>query len=376
MKKECDVLVVGAGPAGSMSAKIAAEGGLDVINIEKDEKIGSPVRCAEAINKDAFQDTGIPSEKSFINQEIDGTKIYFYNEEYFFSGEKWRGFTLDRKIFDKYLSDIASEKGANIYTGATAKGLEFRGDRIKVKVGRDNKNFDISTKIVIGADGFEANVGRWANIRKPWKQGEYAVAYELLVSGVKIKENNYWHVFFGEEFPSGYGWVFPKGKNTANIGVAVAPGNNLKKALVFLIQKYLPLHKIIGREYTIEEIRGGGIPTCGPLPARNTIGNGIILVGDSAGIVEPITGEGIVPSMLSGIAAGETSINAIRQGKWKKKNLLMYRKCWEEKRYIGAKLGEDLESTTKIKDDFYRAFSDRKVDKAVRSEWAEKIRSL
>ena len=166
---KCDVLVVGAGPAGSMAAKTAAENDLNVILIERNKKIGFPVRCAEGINNFIFQDTGIKKNGSFIDQKITGTKIYFYDEVYELTSDQWRGYTIDRTIFDKYLAQLAEKAGARIFTETKAIGLNKYNNKWKVKTNTPKGFVTIDAKIVIGADGFESNVGKARRLSRPGK---------------------------------------------------------------------------------------------------------------------------------------------------------------------------------------------------------------
>ena len=178
---ECDVLVVGAGPAGSMAAKTAAKMNANVILIERNKNIGQPVRCAEGINKFLFRDTGVKKDESFIRQVIDGTKIYFYDEVYELNSEQWKGYTIDRTIFDKYPASDAEDSGAKLYTATKAVGMKKLENGWLIKTTSENRIMNIFAKIVIGADGFECNIGRWAGIRKKWEDKDICKCYELFL---------------------------------------------------------------------------------------------------------------------------------------------------------------------------------------------------
>ena len=361
---KCDVLVVGAGPAGSMAAKTAAENDIDVILIERNEKIGEPVRCAEGINKFLFQDTGIKKDDSFIEQKIDGTKIYFYDEIYELNTRQWQGYTIDRKIFDKYLADNAEASGVKLFTSTKAVGMKKKGKMQIVKIKSDKGLEDIEAKIVIGADGFEYNIGRWAGIKK--KQREYAKCLEFNMNCPNLTETNKFHMAFGEEFSMGYAWVFPKNK-TANVGVGVAPKASAKNALNFFIKDYPGINSLLGKNRSVLEIRGGGIPMDGPRSIDEMVSDGVILAGDAAGIVDPITGEGITPSMLSGISAGEVASISIEKEEWNKNALSIYDKVWRSKNYLGdVPLGEDLDILKDTKELFYDVFTQKDIPKEAR----------
>jgi len=368
--EEVDVLVVGAGPAGSMAAKTAAEGGLNVLLIEEHGKIGEPVQCAEGINKFLFEDTGIKKNNKFIRQKIRGTKICFYDEVYELKNDQWSGYTIDRKIFDRYLAENAKKAGAEVRTNTTAICMTDKGRKRLVTIRNNEDDSLIEASVVVGAGGFSCQVGRWAGIRRQWRITEFCKCLEYEAYNLNLQESDRFHLGFGEEFPDGYGWVFPTGKKTANIGVGVDPKCNTEKALRYYINEYPFVKDLIGGKYSIKNIRGGGIPMIGPLPDDEIVADGILLVGDAAGIVDPITGEGITPSMLSGIAAGETIVEAGRKRMFKKDILKKYIEEYRNKQYVGKfPLGEDLDFLLSIKKIFFSIFSSKKIKKEMREEF-------
>lgn len=370
----CDLLVIGAGPAGSMAAKTAVKEGLNVILIDRNKNIGIPVRCAEGINKYLFRDTGIKKDKSFIDQKINGTKIYFYNEIYNLNSDQWQGYTIDRTIFDKYLANLAKKEGAKIYIETKAINSEKINKLWSVKLKTKETFSTIEAKIIIGADGFESNVGRWVKIKKRWKKSDICKCYELLLSCPNIKENDKFHISFAEEFPNGYAWIFPK-KRKANVGVGVSKNANAVKALDFYINNYSNIREVLGENLKIIEKRGGCIPMSGPCDIDQIISDGVILVGDAAGMVEPITGEGIGPSMLSGIAAGEIASKCILNNKWDKKELSEYFTNWKNKKYINTTLGTSIYTLLESKSLFYEIFS-KKSDKTDRKKLIKNLSNI
>lgn len=351
MELKCDVLVVGAGPAGSMAAKTAAEGGADIVFIERNKEIGFPVRCAEGINKFIFHDTGVKKDESFIRQKINKTRIYFYDEVYDLKTDHWKGYTIDRRIFDKYLVEQAEDAGAKLFLETKASAMRKKGDKWIVKIASKKENLEIEAKIVVGAGGFDCKVGCWVGMTKPWTLNEFSKCLEYELGNLSLQDEDAFHIAFGTEFPRGYGWIFPKSKNTANVGVGINPKADTKRALNFFIKEYPGISKNIGNSYKILETRAGGIPINGPRSADQTVTDGVILVGDSAGIVEPITGEGICSAMLSGSAAGETASLCLENGSWKRRDLGIYEKLWRKKRYIDSKLGDNMDVLVSFKND-------------------------
>ena len=375
MNTSYDVIVVGAGPAGSMAAKTVAEAGADVLLLERHTHIGQPVRCAEGINASLFKESGIPKKDSFIEQEIKGARLYLYEDTHDVSSPQWTGYILDRKRFDPYLAQLAEKAGAEVHTGTKATGLQRVQKKWEVTIQSPEELRSITADIVVGADGFECSIGKWAGIAPRWKNTEYSTCYELVLDCPYLKENHLFHIALGQEFPNGYGWIFPK-KHIANVGVAVTPGKQPKQALEFFINHYPGIAEVIGEEYQVIERRGGGIPTAGPRVLDHIVGDGILLVGDAAGMVEPFTGEGIASSILSGKAAGETITTCLNNNTWEKEHLRLYEQQWKQQPYIDSTLGESMEYMKEIYQEIQEYLTGKPLTKERKTEFMQALQSL
>src|SRR5579862_5090250 len=165
---ETDVLIVGAGPAGTMTAKWAAKHGARTLVIEKRQEIGSPVRCGEGISKEWLHDVGITPGR-WINLEVEGARIYSPSEKVFEINEKHAGnevgYVVERDGFDKQLAIDAGNAGADILLKTSAVGILREGNRVVgVKAKQFGELFNIRAPITVGADGFESQIGRWAGL--------------------------------------------------------------------------------------------------------------------------------------------------------------------------------------------------------------------
>ena len=162
--KQYDCIVVGGGPAGTTFADIAAQNGLSVIVLEKDREIGVPVRCGEAVSDKGlriFHDV----EQEWINATITRIRLVAPNERVIEFDLNETGYILDRKIFDSALAKKATENGAVVKTKAYVDGLLFDDDKVVGVTGTFlGDPFELSAKIVVGADGVESRVGRWAGL--------------------------------------------------------------------------------------------------------------------------------------------------------------------------------------------------------------------
>ncbi|MDD7424809.1 MAG: FAD-dependent oxidoreductase [Candidatus Methanomethylophilaceae archaeon] len=131
---DCDVVVVGAGPGGSMAARYAAEGGLNVLLLEKKAEIGAPLRCAEGVAKKWLAEVGIEPDPAWICSDMKGAIIrspsgYKFQLDESKAGSEV-GYVLERHLFDKALAAKAAEAGAKILMRAGVTGVIKDGDKL------------------------------------------------------------------------------------------------------------------------------------------------------------------------------------------------------------------------------------------------------
>ncbi len=306
MKNEYDVIVVGAGPAGSMAARFAAEKGISVLMLEKDRDIGYPVRCGEAVSRAGIEEF-VEIDKRWISTEIN--KFSFIspsNIEVVIPLEE-QGYILERKIFDYALAESAAKEGTEIQTRAYVYNLLFDDDKVSgVKVEIAGEKKEIRSKIVIGADGVESRVGRWAGLKTVTDFREMESGTQITASNINVEQDTC-YFYFGEDVaPEGYLWIFPKGNNLANIGLGVSGMIGKKNsALSYLndfMEKKYPDAPVLTRV-------AGGIPCTVTL--EKIVSNGLMLVGDAARQVNPLSGGGIASGMIGGSIAGRIAGEAI-----------------------------------------------------------------
>ncbi|MBM4324645.1 MAG: NAD(P)/FAD-dependent oxidoreductase, partial [Deltaproteobacteria bacterium] len=148
-----DILVIGAGPAGSSAARTAARMGFKVLLIEKNQRIGVPVQCAELVSKWVSRHASFTPGS--IIQSIETMNVHLPNGVTY--EMKSPGYMLDRSLFDKELATSAILSGADVLTGA--KALEASSEGVLIEQG--SRTEWIRTKVVIGADGVHSTVARW-----------------------------------------------------------------------------------------------------------------------------------------------------------------------------------------------------------------------
>lgn len=345
MKTEYDVIVVGAGPAGSIAAKTAAENGCSVLLIEKRQEIGVPVRCAEGTSKTELMKF-IEIEPAFVCNELnraeihapDGTSFSVTTKMSGIDGEA--GIILDRKIFDRRLAELAVDAGADVYTKTAAVELLIEnGAVVGAVLERLGEKRAVRSKIVIGADGIESKIARSAGIDSTPDPKDIETGAQYLLYDESINPDKC-DIFIGREIaPGGYVWIFPKGRCTANVGIGIlgsrsGPGAALALLDRFVAEKF-PNAKILGTAF-------GGIPVSGGL--KKITADGLMLVGDAAHQTDPITGAGIRYATYAGEAAGRVAAQAVRAGDCSNAFLKRYQTEWEET------LGKTLRRNYKIKE--------------------------
>jgi digeranylgeranylglycerophospholipid reductase len=344
-----DIIVIGGGPAGCMAAYAAAKENVSVLLLEKDREIGSPVRCAEAVGKDGLEkilDTEI--DPRWIAATITKFKFVAPNGTVIFPQVPMTGYVLHRKLFDFDLGRMASESGSLIVTKACVTDLIKENNHISgVIVSMNGNDYPIKSKIIIGADGVESRVARWAGIDTTVNMRDMETCAQMTLSNLPIANDTCVFYFSQKKFPGGYGWVFPKGKNTANVGLGIsgdkARYHSAGSKLEEFIQDEFPDASILTKTV-------GGVPCGNRLPHISS--DGILLVGDAALQANPVSGGGIATGMTAGKIAGKVAAEAIKANDISANFLKKYEKEWDhtcgnaQKRYYRLK-----EGISKLSDD-------------------------
>jgi len=329
---EYDVVVVGAGPAGSMTAKWAAKGGARVLMIEKRQEIGSPVRCGEGISRSWLDSVGITLDAKSVARQVKGAKIVAPNGSSFYLSEKMAGnevgIVLERVFFDKLLARDAVKAGADLMLKTSAVKLLKTGDKVTgVKIKSWGETKDIKCGCVVGADGYESQVGRWAGINTSLAPRDITSCFQYRLTNIN-HEADYCEFVLGSKAPGGYIWIFPKNEDTANVGIGMQLTKlkdpaDVKKYLDKYIQNDPRLKK--GKPL---ELVSGAVSICAPID--KAIGSGILLVGDAARQIDPITGGGISNSCKAAKVAGEVLARATREKDFSERSLQRYEKGWRD----------------------------------------------
>ncbi len=291
-----DVIVVGAGPAGSMAAYNLATAGRKVLVLDKDV-FPRYKPCAGAVSQKALPLLDFDWQEAV--ESIPRTVIFSYNPERQISVEldKPVVYLVMRDRFDTLLVDRARQAGVEIQEGTMVESVCIERGEVAVKT-RDGNIYQAS--YVLGADGATSRVAQSLNLLKGRLFG-VAVAVDLeLEQQALARHDGVIRVDCGT-VPLGYGWVFPK---TGYISAGVcttAPVININK----YAQKYLDQEGLGKTKVT--SWKGHLLPADGGRKKALTAHRAMLL-GDAAGLVDPLTGEGIYYALKSGIIASRALI--------------------------------------------------------------------
>ncbi|MFC1692350.1 geranylgeranyl reductase family protein [Candidatus Latescibacterota bacterium] len=317
-----DMVVIGGGPAGSMAALTAADLRLSVLMVERDHIIGSPVRCAEGVDKKGISQFFTPDPK-WIAAEItgyylvapDGTRVKMdIGLEH--------GYILERMLFDRMIAEKAANHGAAVMTGVDAVAMSELSDGFRtVHMKGTDSEWDVKARVVVAADGVESRAARWAGLKTSVTPYDMETCAQATCAAIDIDHHAFYMYFTGEFAPGGYVWVFPKGPHTANIGLGIS-GTYAKKKLPTeylddFLTNYFPGASVVSRTV-------GGIACTGGI--KKMVADALMVCGDAAHMANPITGGGIINAMISGQFAGETAADALKKGRNDERSLAVYQK--------------------------------------------------
>ncbi len=302
-----DIIVVGAGPAGTTAARYAAAGGASVLVLEKDRDVGYPVRCGEAVSHEGVVQFIEPDPK-WIAATVTKFKLVAPNGLSVVPNLDGVGYVLERRLFDYALGKRAAAEGAEIVTKAYVYDLlrDEKGNACGVKALVKDHPTEIRARVVIGADGVESRVGKWAGIDTICHIRDMESCAQMTIAGIDLAQDTLDFYFGDAVAPGGYLWVFPKGPGTANVGIGINVEHAKKRAAVRYLEDFVA--RTYPKAAVLTQI-AGGVPcarTCDAI-----VKNRVMLVGDAAHQVNPTSGGGIISGMIGGMLAGQVAAEAL-----------------------------------------------------------------
>ncbi len=331
-----DVLVVGAGPGGSSAARFSARHGLKTLMIEKRPDIGSPVRCGEGVSKSWMKDYDVKPNQHWISDEVKGARIYGPSERrpITLTAENAGnevGYVVERDKFDKEMAALAAEEGADVWVKSPALSVIKDDGRVAgARVRHNGEIEDVRAKMVIAADGFESEFGRWAGLKSViLAKNDIISCIEYRMIGVD-SDADYTDFYLSKAAaPSGYIWVFPKGEREANVGIGVTITEMKDRWDVRnYLDNWIKKHPGYAKGKSIQQITGG--VSVSKVRDKFTL-PGLMLVGDAARLIDPITGGGIANAYVSGRYAADVTKDAIEKNDFSQEKMIEYEKLVKDK---------------------------------------------
>lgn len=303
MIEKFDVVVVGAGPAGSRAAYAAAKEGLSVALLERHGRVGEHILCAEGISRNTIKGW-LDVKAAWVATYLQGAVIVSPSGRRLTLNYPNVGYILKREIFDYELAQEAVNTGCRLMTGAEVTQINDHA----VIFNQNEQEKRIRFHFLIAADGAESRVGRMIGLSTGLKLNEIHVCAQYRLANIKVDPSRAIFYLDNRYAPGGYTWVFPKSETTANAGLGLCP----------IISKSKP------REYLDQWLKTefpDATPTSylvGAVPAKRMklfSRDNCFIAGDAARLVNPISGAGIAYAVKSGYLAG---LNAARLAKGKK----------------------------------------------------------
>ncbi|HIG99113.1 MAG TPA: geranylgeranyl reductase family protein, partial [Thermoplasmata archaeon] len=328
-----DVIVVGAGPAGSTAAKNLAEKGNSVLILDK-----------ETFPRDKPCGGGLPTRvqkrfpyiEPFLDSVSYGTTMFSSSLRYRCDLVREKPFLemVLRKDFDHQLLSLAQEAGASFQGGKSVIDVIVQKDKVSVML-EDGQTLE--TQMVIGCDGMHSVVAEKTNLAKKLAVLCVSLVQEQPMTPKQLTtfftKKRLIYLFIKAHGIAGYAWVFPK-KNTINIGIGeFQSAISKEKQRIPLKETYekfittLKEKKLLPMDFPVENLKGATLPI---FPLENTYRDRVVLCGDAAGFINPITGEGIYYAMVSGQLAAKVISDGLKSHDLSYRFLARYQKLWND----------------------------------------------
>lgn len=356
MSDQFDLIIVGAGPAGTSAALFAKRSGLNPLLLDKsvfprdktcgDALSGKSVRILREL--DLLEKTrDLPGAHikriTFGGPKYQQFDLYLKGDSH---GKNDEGFSIRREIFDHMMFQSVQEEGVETLDGFSVKHLIQRDGTVIGVSGVKKGSKDIVeyfAPLVLGADGYQSVVAKEMNLYD-MDMEHTSVGIRCYYENVKDLTDQI-ELHYVPELNPGYLWIFPSDGNKANIGAGLSKDHakqkkiNLVKVMEDIISKPPFAERFVDAK-PLEKPKGWNLPL-GSTHRKNH-GNGFMLLGDAAGIVDPFTGEGIGNALVSGKIAAETAKVAKDRDDYSASTLKEYDdRLWGE-------LGSELRVSTKL----------------------------
>ncbi len=346
-----DVAVVGAGPAGSRTAKHLAEAGLTVTILEEHGEVGRPVQCAGLLSERVTQELG---EEVAVLNTVSGARIHSPSGHVLaFDAGRPRAMVVDRAAFDQDLARQAVVAGADVLLGRRVLEVRASPSGCSLMV-RDRSSpgtgvEELVCRAIVGADGPSSIVRRSLGLPRPRHK---LVGYQVSFSCRQSIGTDQVDLFGGRDVAPGFfAWVVPQGEHSGLVGLASEPGGMHPKARLEAFMAGETLRGLLP-DLQVTGHYAGAIPLG---PVHRPVADRVVLVGDAAAQAKATSGGGVYPALVAARHAAAALVRAHEEGDLSARNLMSYPKAFD------AEVGAELAKAARLRRSF-RAMSDRMVD--------------
>ncbi len=324
-----DVAIIGAGPGGSTAGRYLSKQGLKVLLIDKDN-FPRDKPCGGGYSYSILE--RFPYLKKWESEFLEGIckvgVIHSPNRRITLKGEVDMAVSL-RTNFDNALLEAALDSGADSLLGKRVKQVVIEEDGTTIMI---SDGSEVAARSIIGSDGVTSLVARQTGLHRRWESNQITACRVAeiptntqFIDELYTDEKEYqFFVNFGGE--PGYGWIFPKA-TTLNIGLGIVGTHAAglpRKFQTFI--RFLQKNGRIPKSFDQSIVKGALVPTSGTI--RKSYGRRVLLVGDSAGMVSPITGGGIDYAMRAGKIAALVLARSIENDLFDEATLSAYQRLW------------------------------------------------
>ena len=322
-----DVVVVGAGPAGSAVARLTAEAGLNVLILEEHGEVGLPLQCSGFVTERTLREIGEGAD-ALVRNRVKGAVVHGPGgAQLELGGDKVRAIAVDRTALDQHMANVAHRAGAELLLRSRVRGISRDGECILLQVSQGGleRTVTVGTRLLIGADGWNSTVARWMGVSRGTTIS--AVSVDTVIPDHPVDMAR---IYVGNDIaPGWFGWSIPAGDGGVRLGIGCDPAQRTAKPrrlLENLIASFPD--ELSGAR--LESFSGGFIPLYqSDGRAASTVTDNVMLVGDAASQVKPTSGGGIYAGLLSARHAAHTAVAALESGDLSADALAPYDESWK-----------------------------------------------
>ena len=336
-----DVVIVGAGPAGSSAARFLAEKGARVALIDA-ARFPRKKTCAGWVNGKAVRQYAFVDAARRQVKAAPFRRLVFHSpdlsQEAEYSGRANAGYVVERDRFDAALLKAARKAGAKTILGKRVVDVDSL-ERQAVAVLAGGRR--VAGRILVGADGVHSTVARATGLRQQWTEEHLILTLSKTVRLTARQKTVCFragsvHVSLGFGMAAGYAWAFP-GARHVNVGIGVrgSEAGRLKDLYGVWVEG-LKAKGLLPAGANLGKPEGGAVPAGAAVEFENHVGKRVVLIGDAGGFASAASGEGIYPAIASAEIAAGCILSALAadrsgtKGTTCQDELLVFRTRWRQ----------------------------------------------